>query len=484
MSTKDYIFVDVNHTTDVIMKRAFLLLLFTILSLSNVHAQLVKDEMVEDDGFVWYKIHYSGDGNSYGAEDQNHKTLIPTKRGYSLIYYNKYEKLFRFWKTIKQKRSEGVCDLSGKEIISAEKGYDFVTYRSNDNLFDVERNGKKGICGPSGEEIISPDRGYEKILCYTESEYYLVERNGKGGVCDGEGKEIISPDRGYDYVGYYVFYYKVKRDGKEGACDLSGKELLPPQYASVFYDKRFGKLKYEDEHGNWIDYSSDGNQGQSASTKESLTASIQSPTTTTKSPEKTDYVPPTPVFDGYYTMTGVYKSGGQWFNTGITSLTYFRVYRDEMYEGRGTYAYYYVGNETLDNTSFRRYGTNNDDYFLVTFSGLVRRVTAFSANYPMLGTVRTVNVNYYDQGDTRSAYTQSYNSGGNYSESTSGSSSTSTGAGTHRCGLCEGKGWIPTDEGVSSYGSTAERWCDGCRKYVVTNHWHKPCPSCGGKGYW
>ena len=52
MSTKDYIFVDVNYTTDVIMKRAFLLLLFTILSLSNVHAQLVKDEMVEDDGFV------------------------------------------------------------------------------------------------------------------------------------------------------------------------------------------------------------------------------------------------------------------------------------------------------------------------------------------------------------------------------------------------------------------------------------------------
>ena len=122
------------------MKRAFLLLLFTILSLSNVHAQLVKDEMVEDDGFVWYKIHYSGDGNSYGAEDQNHKTLIPTKRGYSLIYYNKYEKLFRFWKTIKQKRSEGVCDLSGKEIISAEKGYDFVTYRSNDNLFDCNKS--------------------------------------------------------------------------------------------------------------------------------------------------------------------------------------------------------------------------------------------------------------------------------------------------------------------------------------------------------
>ena len=41
-----------------------------------------------------------------------------------------------------------------------------------------------------------------------------------------------------------------------------------------------------------------------------------------------DYVPPTPVFDGYYTLTGVYQSGGQWVSTGITSLTYFRVYED------------------------------------------------------------------------------------------------------------------------------------------------------------
>ena len=198
--------------------------------------------------------------------------------------------------------------------------------------------------------------------------------------------------------------------------------------------------------------------------------------------EKQGYVTKQPIFDGYYTMTGVYKSGGQWFTTGITSLTYFRVYDDEMYEGRGTYAYYYVGNEMLDNMSFRRYGTNNDDYFLVTSDGLVRRVTAFSANYPMLGTVRTVNVNYYDRGDTRSVYTQNNNGSGSYSGSTS--NSTSTGAGTHTCGLCDGKGWIPTDEGASNFGSTAEKWCNECKKYVVTNHWHKPCPSCGGKGYW
>ena len=66
-----------------------------------------------------------------------------------------------------------------------------------------------------------------------------------------------------------------------------------------------------------------------------------------------DYVPPTPVFDGYYTLTGVYQSGGQWFSTGIATLTYFRVYEDEMYEGKGTYAYRYAGNERLDNTVFR-----------------------------------------------------------------------------------------------------------------------------------
>jgi hypothetical protein len=256
-----------------------------------------------------------------------------------------------------------------------------------------------------------------------------------------------------------------------GVCDLNGLLVVEPIYDTdiIIYSTTDHIYEYQDKNGNFIPIKS---------------ATSARPNVSSQSTANPDYITKPPIFDGYYTMTGVYKSGGQWYNTGITSLTYFRVYDNEMYEGSGTYAYYYVGNEMCDNMSFRRYGTNNDDYFLVTSDGLVRRVTAFSANYPMLGTVRTVNVNYYDQGDTRSAYTQSYNSGGNYSESTSGSSSTSTGAGTHRCGLCEGKGWIPTDEGVSSYGSTAERWCDGCRKYVVTNHWHKPCPSCGGKGYW
>ena len=210
-----------------------------------------------------------------------------------------------------------------------------------------------------------------------------------------------------------------------------------------------------------------------------MTDSTSSPSASRQGQE-----PRKPVFDGYYTMTGVYQSGGQWFSTGITSLTYFKVYDDEMYEGKGTYAYQYVGNERLDDTVFRRYGTDNDNYFLVTYDGLVRWVSAFTVNYPMIGTVRTVNVNYYDRGDTRAAYSQEYNGGGSYSGSTSSSSTAPTGAGTHRCGLCDGKGWVPTDEGVTDFGSTAEKWCEDCRRYVTMSHWHKTCPSCSGKGVW
>ena len=53
---------------------------------------------------------------------------------------------------------------------------------------------------------------------------------------------------------------------------------------------------------------------------------------------------------------------------------------------------------------------------------------------------------------------------------------------TKTCGYCNGRGWVPTDEGVATFGNNNKKWCQECREYVYMNHWHKTCPSCKGKG--
>ena len=81
----------------------------------------------------------------------------------------------------------------------------------------------------------------------------------------------------------------------------------------------------------------------------------------------------------------------------------------------------------------------------------------------------------------------------NYSESsvsTTSTSSQSSNPSTYTprtprtCGYCDGKGWVPTTEGVTNFGSSEKKFCAECNKTVPLNHYHKQCPSCQGKGKW
>ena len=81
----------------------------------------------------------------------------------------------------------------------------------------------------------------------------------------------------------------------------------------------------------------------------------------------------------------------------------------------------------------------------------------------------------------------------NYSESSgsvSTTSSQSANPGTYtsrtpkKCGYCGGKGWVPTTEGVTNFGSSKKKYCAECGEMVPLNHYHKQCPSCQGKGEW
>ena len=81
----------------------------------------------------------------------------------------------------------------------------------------------------------------------------------------------------------------------------------------------------------------------------------------------------------------------------------------------------------------------------------------------------------------------------NYSESSVSTTSTENQSSNPRtytprtpktCGYCDGKGWVPTTEGVTDFGSKEKKFCAECNETVPLNHYHKTCPSCKGKGKW
>lgn len=50
------------------------------------------------------------------------------------------------------------------------------------------------------------------------------------------------------------------------------------------------------------------------------------------------------------------------------------------------------------------------------------------------------------------------------------------------CGQCNGKGWVV--DYVAGYGTQKLVWCNQCGKKMMSNHYHKTCPGCKGKGQW
>lgn len=47
------------------------------------------------------------------------------------------------------------------------------------------------------------------------------------------------------------------------------------------------------------------------------------------------------------------------------------------------------------------------------------------------------------------------------------------------CGTCGGTGTIVKND-VPTFGSSSEKWCDTCNKYVSMDHYHTTCPVCKG----
>lgn len=197
------------------------ILILCLMAPATLNAQNTQKH-TELDGFVWYKTYID---HGYEIKDVNGQIIIPHTRGYNPVDYRK--KMFEVGRGYDKK---GLCDLSGKELISPDRGYySLMIYDDYIQVAKIDENKKfkQGVCDLSGKELISPDRGYDDVSMYG-TEWYRVTRNNKMGACDLSGKELISPDMNYDLVTIQRGWVSVKRNGKEGVCDLSGKEILSP----------------------------------------------------------------------------------------------------------------------------------------------------------------------------------------------------------------------------------------------------------------
>ena len=181
------------------MKRVYLLILALMASANIINAQVTKELYIEEGGFEWY--HISNDDYE-GAEDRNHKVLIPLSKKYTNVDYN--------------------------------DGYFIVEYD-----YDYE-----GLYNLTGKELISVKRKYESVM--PVDDFILVEIDNYEGACDLTGKEIISPKRGYDKVNKIDNHYIVEKNGKEGACDLNGKEIVPTSYNGLIFTSGIFKAQAVD----------------------------------------------------------------------------------------------------------------------------------------------------------------------------------------------------------------------------------------------
>lgn len=186
------------------------------------------------------------------------------------------------------------------------------------------------------------------------------------------------------------------------------------------------------------------------------------------------------LFDGVYTQNGKYvvfvMNQQEWKFDGLQLLTTFNIYERYLYHNDKSYPY--MGNETCLGVQCRRYGSNNDDYYLVDNNGNVKWSFSISMSVPIFGNIRTTSLTFFDYGNW---ITNPILNGGFSSPSVPSSPSSPT-TSLVTCSHCNGKGSVFGDYSTQYGGVTySKEWCAQCRQYLLP-HYHKTCPICKGSG--
>lgn len=435
----------------------------------------------------------------WGVKDSKKKMLIPND--YEYIFYNSEG----YFKAVKQGYS-AIIDTCGKVIIPIGK-YNSI-YGTDKEWFKVEHMSKRGVCDKTGSEIIKPI--YSSVVLSGNRKYFYVRNNGFEGVLDTKGVEIIPciySDVSSESISFSgKEFFKVELNGKIGICDLSGKEIVPP-----IYDKIRGC--YVNGGSRYPEYLVVKN-----GSKEGLIAFDGTPIFPAEYFENVSlYEDKIDAYTGDWRCT--YDLDGnlltdskidnrwkQYYNDGIS---YFdsgefgkaadcfknaNAIKDD-YSSYFNLALCYYNTYKYDNAIeyFRKsidlnppYTTKKRAYNLIESSYEAKREkaekrTANITNF--IAGVFKIGISLYQLKHTQKVRQSDRNNpyaGFNDYADEDDRANVAFINSKQKCGLCGGKGSII--EYTSNYGINNNPYCEECGKNVVSGHYHKVCPRCGGKG--
>ena len=230
---------------------AFGIILFLVAAVSNAAAHDYYEDhkkgdpyrFEEPDGFVWYKDVKNGAVQVY---DKDMKVLIPRSRGYKSCTFREDSRTFslqRFSQGPNEKviLYAGLAKADGTEVIRWEQQYNSCYKEKNGNRYRVKKGEFVGVCDSTGREIISPDLGYTS--CLATHGCYKVGNGKYVGLHDFEtGKMMIPLSRHYTSFSFNIVrnYIPVSRGNLKGACLMDGTEVIAPEWYGCVYNDKTG----------------------------------------------------------------------------------------------------------------------------------------------------------------------------------------------------------------------------------------------------
>lgn len=198
----------------------------------------------EPDGFVWYKDVKNGAVQVY---DKDMNVLIPRSRGYKSCTFRESSGMFSLGRFYTSADGEnvtlyiGLAKKDGTEVIRWENHYTSGYRTKKGNRYVVKKDDFVGVCDSTGRELISPDLGYTS--CTATHGCYKVGNKKYVGLHDYEtGKVMIPLSRRYTNFSFNTVrnYIPVRRGSLKGACLMDGTEVVPPVWYDCVYNDKTG----------------------------------------------------------------------------------------------------------------------------------------------------------------------------------------------------------------------------------------------------
>ena len=253
------------------MKKLFLLLLISSIcsfysygedipkKLKEKYAEI---EKIDEETIELYRVKVNG---KFGLVDKQDKVIMPSVYdGLSVSKVYEETSPYKFYVSATLNGKEALFDINGKELFPFIYESVRLDYEKDSKYLYacVKKNGKWGICQMDGKEIIPCVYEWANVSSTTHSHipYVSIENNDeKEGLCNIDG-EILVPCKyesaRLDYLEEADFFYATVANGedKEGICTLDGKEVVPCMYkfVDVRCEEKSGLLyiqKYNGKYG-------------------------------------------------------------------------------------------------------------------------------------------------------------------------------------------------------------------------------------------